>query len=178
VVFDNAYYSAPFRLVGQKLRVRGGGQEVRLYTNDYQLVATHERATEPGQRITNPAHLPPDKLPGLVLDRDACQAVAADIGLATTALVGRLLADPVVDRLSTVRRLLRLREQVGDERLEAACERALRFDDPNYKTVKRILKQKLEDIPETAPPRVPPAQRFVREAQELLGHLWSGPSWN
>ena len=92
VVFDNAYYSAPFRLVGQQLRVRGGGQEVRLYTSDYQLVATHERATEPGQRMTNPAHLPPDKLPGLVLDRAACQAVAADIGLATTALVGRLLA--------------------------------------------------------------------------------------
>ena len=110
VVFDNAYYSAPFRLVGQQLRVRGGGQEVRLYTSDYQLVATHERATEAGQRITNPAHLPPDKLPCLVLDREACQAVAADIGFATTALVGRLLADPVVDRLSMTRRLLRLRE--------------------------------------------------------------------
>ena len=113
VVFDNAYYSAPFRLVGQTLRLRGGGQEVRLYTSDYQLVATHERANEAGERITNPAHLPPDKLPGLVLDRAACQAVAADIGLATTALVGRLLADPVVDRLSMVRRLLRLREQVA-----------------------------------------------------------------
>lgn len=179
VVFDNAYYSAPFRLVGQTLRIRGGGQEVRLYTSDYQLVATHERATEAGQRITNPAHLPPDKLPGLVLDRAACQAVAADIGFATTALVGRLLADPVVDRLSMVRRLLRLREQVGDERLEAACDRALRFDEVSYKTVKRILGQGLESegaVP--AVPVVPPAQRFVRGAQELLGHLWSGPSWN
>jgi transposase len=179
VVFDNAYYSAPFRLVGQQLRVRGGGQEVRLYTSDYQLVATHERATEPGQRMTNPAHLPPDKLPGLVLDRAACQAVAADIGLATTALVGRLLADPVVDRLSMVRRLLRLREQVGDDRLEAACNRALRFDEVSYKTVKQILKQGLETEAENrSAPDVPPAQRFVRGAQELLGHLWSGPSWN
>jgi len=179
VVFDNAYYSAPFRLVGQTLRVRGGSQEVRLYTSDYQLVATHERATEPGQRLTNPAHLPPDKLPGLVLDREACQVVAADIGLATTALVGRLLADPVVDRLSVVRRLLRLREQVGDERLEAACARALRFDEVSYKTVKRILSQGLEAEGDARPvPEIPPAQRFVRGAQELLGHLWSGSSWN
>lgn len=179
VVFDNAYYSAPFRLVGQQLRVRGGGQEVRLYTSDYQLVATHERATEAGQRITNPAHLPPDKLPGLVLDREACQAVAADIGFATTALVGRLLADPVVDRLSMTRRLLRLREQVGDDRLEAACNRALRFDEVSYKTVKQILKQGLEaETENSSAPDVPPAQRFVRGAQELLGHLWSGPSWN
>jgi len=179
VVFDNAYYSAPFRLVGQKLRVRGGGQEVRLYSSDYQLVATHERAGEPGQRITNPAHLPPDKLPGLVLDRAACQAVAADIGLATTALVGRLLADPVIDRLSMARRLLRLREQVGEERLEAACNRALRFDEVSYKTVKRILKQGLEtEIERTPAAAIPPAQRFVRSAQELLGHLWSEQRWN
>ena len=129
--------------------------------------------------MTNPAHLPPDKLPGLVLDRAACQAVAADIGLATTALVGRLLADPVVDRLSMVRRLLRLREQVGDDRLEAACNRALRFDEVSYKTVKQILKQGLETEAENrSAPDVPPAQRFVRGAQELLGHLWSGPSWN
>jgi transposase len=179
VVFDNAYYSAPFRLVGQTLRVRGGSQEVRLYTSDYQLVATHERASQPGQRITNPAHLPPDKLPGLVLDRAACQAVADDVGLATTALVGRLLADPVVDRLSMARRLLRLREQVGDERLEAACARALRFDEASYKSVKRILQHGLEAEKETTTaPSVPPAQRFVRGAQELLGHLWSGPTWN
>jgi transposase len=179
IVFDNAYYSAPFRFVGQTLRVRGGGQEVRLYTSDYQLVATHERATEPGTRVTNPAHLPPDKLPGLVLDRVACAAVAADVGLATTALVGRLLNDPVVDRLSTVRRLLRLREQVGDDRLEAACERALRFDDPQYRTVKRILQQGLEtESDQTAVPAIPPAHRFVRNAQELLGHLWRGQAWN
>jgi hypothetical protein len=179
VVFDNAYYSAPFRLVGQTLRIRGGGQEVRLYTSHYQLVATHERATEPGQRLTNPAHLPPDKLPGLVLDRATCQAVAADIGLATTALVGRLLADPVVDRLSMVRRLLRLREQVGDERLEAACDRALHFDEASYKSVKRILQQGLEaDTAAAVVPTIPPAQRFVRGAQELLGHLWRGQAWN
>ncbi len=34
VVFENAYYSAPFRLVGQKLRVQGGSREVRIYTQE------------------------------------------------------------------------------------------------------------------------------------------------
>ena len=78
-----------------------------------------------------------------------------------------------------VRRLLRLREQVGEERLEAACDRALRFDEASYKTVKRILQQGLETEKEAGPaPIMPPAQRFVRGAQELLGHLWSGQSWN
>jgi len=179
VVFEKAYYSAPFRYVGQRLRVRGGSQEIRLYTADYQLVATHERAQKAGERVTNPAHLPPDKIPGLVLDRPACQLVAADIGLATTALVGRLLSDPAVDRISAVRRLLRLREQAGEERLEAACERALQFDDVSYKTVKRILSQRLEAEGEAVTKvTVPPAQQFVRTAWELLGHLWGGATWN
>ena len=67
VVFDNAYYSAPFRLVGQQLRVRGGGQEVRLYTSDYQLVATHERnglAGMPGIRAKETGDFLDGFLPG------------------------------------------------------------------------------------------------------------------
>jgi hypothetical protein len=41
IVFDNAYYSVPFRLLGQSLMVRGGTDTVRLYTTNYQLVATY-----------------------------------------------------------------------------------------------------------------------------------------
>ena len=51
VVFEQSYYSAPFRLVGQPLWVRGGTQSVQIYTSDYQLVATHTRALKPGQRL-------------------------------------------------------------------------------------------------------------------------------
>jgi len=179
VVFDNAYYSAPFRLVGQSLLVRGGTQSVKLYTADHQLVATHERAQTAGQRLTNPAHLPPEMLPGLYLDRQGCQAAAADIGPATAEVVTTLLADTVVERLPTVRRLLRLRDTFGDERLEAACGRALRFDDPSYKTVKRILRQGLEAQAERPAGLTPPAKTFVRSAAELLGGLFGGGlSWN
>ena len=47
--------------------------------------------------------------------------------------------DPALERLPTVGRLLRLRQTHGDERLEAACARALAFDDPRYATIKGIL---------------------------------------
>ena len=97
--FDNAYYSAPFRLVGQRLRVQGGSQVVRIYTQDYELVATHDRAGQAGARSTHPDHLPPEKLDGLYGDRASCQAVAQDIGPAAAEVVDALLADPIVDRL-------------------------------------------------------------------------------
>lgn len=180
VVFQGSYYSAPFTHIGQQLRVRGGNKQVRLYTMDYQLVATHERAEQPGVRCTHPRHLPPEKLPGWLLNRDACREEAQTIGSATSQVVNILLDDPVVDRLPTVGRLLRLRTRFGDDRLEAACQRALRFDDPAYKTVKRILVEGLDAEPAAEPvvPPIPTARAFVRGVADLVGSALGGLSWN
>lgn len=180
VVFEGAYYSAPFTHIGQQVRVRGGNKHVRIYTQDYQLLATHERAENPGHRLTHPDHLPPEKLPGWLLNRDACQETAAKIGSATQQLVEQLLDDPVVDRLPTVGRLLRLSERFGEQRLEQACQRALHFDDPAYKTVKRILTEGLDNEPlhDPAPTASTPARTFVRGIVDLVGNALGGLSWN
>lgn len=178
VIFDNAYYSAPHRLVDEKLRIRGGCQEVRIYTQDYQLVATHERASRPGQRQTHPDHLPPAFVDGVFLDRESCQMAAQDIGPSTAQVVADLLADPVVDRLQVVRRLLKLRDGHGDRRLEAACARALSFGDGTYMTIKRILQRGQEAEPPAPEPIRAPARAFVRTATELVGHLLGGAAWN
>jgi hypothetical protein len=177
VEFEHSYYSAPYRLIGQSLWVCGGLQHVRLFDDSYHLVATHERALEPGTRRTHLDHLPAEKVPGLLLSRESCQQEAATIGPATSQVVEHLLADPVLDRLPTVGRLLKLRQTYGDERLEAACRRALAFNDPTYKTVKGILKKGLEHEPaETARPA--PASAFVRPLVELVGSWLGGLSWN
>jgi len=177
VVFDHAYYSAPFRLVGQQLWVRGGTREVQIYTDDYQLVSTHPRAQRPGRRLTNLDHLPPQKVPGLILSRAGCRQRASEIGPVTRKVVDGLLDHRPEDRLRTAGRLLRLGERFGPQRLEAACARALRFDDPAYITIKRILEQELdaEELPSTEP--APSALAFVRTAAELVGHLAGGVSW-
>lgn len=179
VVFEGSYYSAPFRQIGQQLRVRGGNTQVRIYTLDHQLLATHERADQPGTRRTHPDHLPPEKRPGWLLERQACREEAATVGPATAALVSRLLDDPVLDRLATVGRLLRLRTRFGAGRLEAACQRALAFDDPAYTTVKRILTEELDRQPLTERP-IPAssARTFVRSVADLVGHTLGGLSWS
>jgi len=176
-VFEQSFYSAPFRLFGQRLWVRGGNGTVRIYTADYALVATHPRAQQPGERHTHPDHLPPHKLPGLEWTRERCHALAAELGPATTELVQPLLADPVVDRHSRVVRVLKLRERVGDGRLEAASARALRYGDLTYRTLTHILDQGLEAEAVPPPAAHPPARTFVRSATELLGHLFGGVTW-
>jgi transposase len=178
VVFDHAYYSVSYRLIDQPLWVAGGTSQVRIYTEDYQLKATHERAQRPGQRQTNLDHLPPEKVPGLLLTRESCRQRAETIGPATVEVVNRLLDHRPEDRLRTAGRLLGLAERFSPERLEASCARALRFDDAGYMTIKHILEQGLDAELPPASEEVPSAQIFVRKAAEMVEHLFGGVSWS
>jgi transposase len=178
VVFENAYYSAPFRYVGQTVLVRGSSRTVKILTTDYELIATHTRAQQPGERVTLLDHLPPYKVEGLVWNAEIALARAADVGPATQQTVEYLLADQVVDPLPKARRLLALAQPYGADRLEAACARALAHDDPAYLTVKRIL---IEGLDEQAGPTLvyvtAPATTFVRPVADLLGTLQEVAAW-
>lgn len=144
--FDHAFYSVPFRLVGQKVRVRASSRHLHIYTTDYQLVTTHSRASQRGERLTQPDHLPSNKLAGLTRRREEVLAQAQKVGPATERLVQHLLEDRVIDRLHTAGRVVQLatKAEVGPLRLEAACTRALAFGETTYPTLRRILQQGLE----------------------------------
>ncbi len=150
VVVDGAYYSAPFRLIGRRLWVRSNGRDVEIY-HDYERVATHAWGS-PGTRRTNPAHYPPEKVAFLMATPAWCRQRTGEIGSATREVVERLLSERPLDRLRSVQALLRLAQKYGAPRLEAACARALRFDEATYTTIKRILLRGLESdsLPETS----------------------------
>ena len=179
VTVEGAYYSAPYRLVGQVLWVRGGSRTVELYTTEHQLVATHDRASAPGERQTHLDHLPPEKVAGLTLSRERCRLQAAAIGPATAAVVDGLLDHRPEDRLRAAGRLLQLVQTTSPARLERACARAQAFGVGDYATVKRILQEGLEQqalplvapAPADSPPR---AYTFVRQAGEFMSALLGG----
>lgn len=185
VTFEGAYYSAPYRLVGQTLWLRGGARTVELYSEQHELVATHDRASAPGERLTHLAHLPPEKVAGLTLTRESCGAQAAAIGPATATLVNTLLDHRPEDRLRSAGRLLRLGATTSPARLEQACARALAFGATDYPSVKRILAAGLEQ-PERAgvtpdvtpsvpePAAAPRSYTFMRQAGEFVLSLLAG----
>jgi transposase len=179
VVFDQAYYSVPYRLYPGKVWICGGSRSVRIYDEAYQLQASHERAHQPGQRLTHLAHLPPTKVPGLIQDADSLLAAAETVGPAVLQIVQTFLDDPILYRIPTAGRLVRLKNRYGAERLEAAARRALWFEDPSYKTIKRILVQGLDQAEAPLPVRLPPATTFARSAGELVGVLAEeAGAWN
>ena len=168
VVFEKSFYSAPFRQVGQKLWLRASTREIRLFSDDFELVATHTRATTPGQRLTNLDHLPPEKVPGLQTNRERFREQARAIGPTTAEVVTELLAERPVDRTRTVGRILRLAEQFSPARLEAACQRGQAFGDCKPTTLRRILERELEQSPlPVLPTHNGGTLVFARSAQEL-----------
>jgi len=136
VQFDRALYSVPFRLMGQTLWLRATASAVQIY-RDTELVATHVR-TAPGQRATVRDHLPPDALAWSMADPQHCLRESERT---------RLFADRVLDHLRAAQGVIRLERTHGAARLDAACQRALAFDDPRYRTVKTILAKGLELAP-------------------------------
>jgi transposase len=173
LTFDNAYYSAPHRFLGEVLWVRGTAKTVQI-CREFEVIATHSRATQPGQRQTVLAHLPPEKVVGLTLTPQACLERAAQIGPRTAEAVAHLLAERPIDRLRAVHRLLGRSEKGDPARLERACDRALTFGDVSIRTIENILKTGVADqpLPDTTAEPAPGWPRFAREAEDLVpAHL-------
>jgi len=156
VVFAGAYYSGPYRLVGQRFWVRGTALQVQLF-HQHGLVATHLRA-RPGQRRTCADHLPPDKMLFLLQTPAWCREQAATVGPACAAFIAALLGDRPLDRLRSAQGVLRLAPRYGAARLEAACTRAAAVGEHRYHTVKTILVNDLErqPLPALTPVAAPP----------------------
>ncbi len=179
VTFERSYYSAPARYVGQPLWVRAGLREIRLFSSDFTLIATHPRAPQPGQRFTQPDHLPAHLAEALTLTRATCPARAAAIGPATHQVVLDLLASKPVDRFRTAVRILHLAERFTPARLEAACALGLAHGDVQLVTLKRMLEAGLEAaIPLALPTPVAEPLVFARSPEELATTIAGGAAWN
>lgn len=171
--FEGSYYSVPHRLVGQQVWVRAGARTVQIYTADHQLIATHDRATRPGQRQTQLDHLPQEKVAGLVLSRESVLLQAEAMGPATTAVVQNLLDHRPEDRLRSAHRLVHLAQTYGNVRLERACRRAQHFGEMTYPAIKRILDAGLDAAPlaEASPADNGVRYTFVRQVTDFVASL-------
>lgn len=143
VQFEKALYSVPFRLIGQCLWLKATPGLVCVF-QEHQRVATHPRASVAGQRSTLADHLPPAALAWSLADPQHCLAAAERIGRHCRIVIERLFGDRVLDKLRAAQGVIRLAKTHGDARLEAACQRALEFDDPRYRTIKTILARGLD----------------------------------
>ena len=176
VQFEKCRYSVPYALVRQQLWLRASPTTVRIYQN-HNMVAVHARKNTPGARSTVNEHLPPEARAFLMRDPQWCLKQAQTIGPACHHLIKTLFRDRVLDNLRAAQGIIRLSERYGPQRLEAACDRALAFDNPRYRSVKSILEKGLDQRkqptetstdPETLATAYTGKGRFCRDATTLF----------
>lgn len=171
VTIDGSYYSAPYIYVGQELDAYIFERVVQLFRGT-ELLTTHPRATHKGQWFTKDEHYPPGKAAYLEKTPLYCRKQAANIGPAASEVVDLLLNERPLDKLRSVQSILRLMDSVGQNRLEAACHRALFYGDVRYRRIKDILNAALDQVPlPEATPAPSPATVFTfqRPASDFFG---------
>jgi len=152
-----AYYSVPYRLIGERVDVRltAGGVEI---FHAGQLVASHARASERGERSTRRAHRPERHVAVIERTLEYTLTRAAAIGVATAELIrqqARRRLHPE-ETLRSAQGILRLAQDFTPAALEGACTRALAVGALSYRAVRTFLQ-----TPEA--PAVQPALDLLHE---------------
>jgi transposase len=167
VEVDKAIYSAPHRLIGQRVKARRDSATVKLYFRG-ELVKVHPRKA-PGQRSTDPADLPTGTEIYATRDIDRLRRMAADHGEAIGIYASALLDTPLPwTKMRQVYRLLGLVKKWGSSRVEQACQRALDAEAVDVNLVGRMLERGREGSePDTRPEPVVIQGRFARDPSEF-----------
>jgi len=146
VMIDNAYYSVPYKLIGETVEVCMTYSLVRIF-HQHKEVALHERATKNWEYKRKAEHAPPLQEAVLQCSREGLLGLASDIGTFTHQVAHTILSHPSVDKLRPVRHMLKLAEKYSKERLEKACQRAFNCKLYSYSSVKNILENNLDSEP-------------------------------
>lgn len=167
VEVDGHYYSVPYGLARQSvdLRITAGTIEV-LHRG--QRVASHVRSPLPRGHTTVAEHMPSHHRHQAEWNPERLLRWAATIGPQTAAAVQHLLIQRrhPEQGFRAAMGTLRLAREVGPERLEAACTRALALGACRYRSLKAILDAGLERQPVTTTPATElPLHDNVRGAQ-------------
>ena len=142
------FYSAPFSLVHEELWARWTATTVELFHKGTR-VASHLRSYVAGRHTTDPQHMPAAHQKHAEWTPTRIVGWATTVGPMTAKLSEAILAErrhPEHGYRSCLG-LLRLAKRFGNERVEAACARALAVGVRSYRPVESILKHGLDRSP-------------------------------
>lgn len=148
VEFDARYYSVPHHLIGSEVWVRATVNTVELLL-DGRRIASHTRNYgAKGIHVTEPAHRPKSHQQWGAWPPQRVIAWATELGPYTGRVVELIIANkphPEQGYRSCLA-LIRDVKRYSQERVEAACRRALRINAPTRRSVVAILRNGLDQV--------------------------------
>ncbi|MCL4469340.1 MAG: IS21 family transposase [Deltaproteobacteria bacterium] len=142
---DKHYYSVPYQLVREQLDVRITAATIECFYKN-KRVASHIRSDEKGRHTTMSEHMPKAHQEFLEWTPERLVSWATKSGEHVSALVEKILSQRAHPQqgFRSVLGIMRLGKRYGDNRLDAACKRALEIGGYSYKSIESILKQGLD----------------------------------
>ena len=156
VEFDHRYYSVPHTLVRRRLEIRATATTIEVFDGG-RRVASHVREHGRRRYVTDPAHMPASHRGHLEWTPSRLVRWGRSISEDTASLVEAILAaKPHPEQgYRACLGIMSLARRYGDDRVGAACRRALACRAVSYTSVKSILAENLDRLPLPAPEAAP-----------------------
>lgn len=147
VAFEGHLYSVPYKLVHHDVEVRATAEVVEILV-DRKRVAAHRRSPVVGGFTTQAEHMPSSHRAHAEWTPSRILTWAGKVGPSTRELCDAMISDrPHPEQgFRSCLGILRLGKRYGDDRLEAACRRALGVRARSYRHVESILKKGLDRV--------------------------------
>lgn len=149
IAFEDRFYSVPYTLLKQEVEVRATPALLEIFHNG-QRIASHVRVGQKYGASTQPEHMPENHKRHAEWSPERILVWVQKSGSAMKEVAEAILrsrAHPEQGFRACLG-LLRLSETYGEQRAEAACKKALALCAPNYKSVKAILQNGMDRLPD------------------------------
>lgn len=145
---DGHYYSVPYRWLREQVDTRLTEVVLEVFGKG-KRIASHARSYARGRHSTIVEHLPPQHQQYLEWTPERLSSWAQRIGPHVKLVVDRLLVARKHPQQAyrTCLGVIRLGKTYGDDRLEAACHRALHVNAVAYRSIESMLKTGMDKKP-------------------------------
>lgn len=168
VEIERHYYSVPFTLIKKELHARYNTKTIEVFYQGAR-VASHIRSYIAHGYTTDPLHMPKSHQRQAEWTPERIASWAKKIGKATGELIEAVMASRSHPQqgFRACLGILRLGRSYGDDRLEAACKRALHIRAYSYKSIESILVNKLDQSP--LPAQLPDTTEATKFHENIRG---------
>ncbi len=143
---EGHHYSVPHQLLRKKLWARITARTVEIFDNNGKRITTHMRSNAEGGQTVCKEHMPSAHRRYVDWTPDKLRRKASEIGASTAILIDIIMQErphPEQGFRAGIG-IVRLAKSFGNDRLEAACERAINIGARSFSSVKSILNTRLD----------------------------------
>jgi transposase len=166
--YDDHFYSAPYELAREELWCRTTGHTVEIFYKGKRVIS-HPRSLVKWGKTTRPEHMPSHHRAYAEWTPERLLSWGSTIGPATAKLIESMLALKAHPEQAYQAALgvISLAKKFTPERVERASQKALQIQSPYYRTLKTMLKNRMEETENYAPK----ATSSVSSTEEQLSLL-------